>query len=186
MSEDVVEFNRSLAVGDVFWLAGDVDIPGQSEVGNGPFKVLYIARFDAPHSDTIDVIIASGRDDEIVQFKNTDQGPMLGLCCRRGVSGEPPAKRTPETVLRAMLKAYAGALPDAHLVFARAAPSSTRQEAAKQRQDFLERAVALLGFWTGNTILTGRPPTIFNNLLRADYEARMSGTRPLDSLPLEL
>lgn len=185
MSADVVEFNRSLAVGDVFWLDGNVDSHGQLEVGNGPFKVLYVARFDAPHSDTIDVIIASGRDKEIVQFKNTDQGPMLGLC-RHRVSGEPPAERTPETVLRAMLKAYAGALPDAYLVFARAAPSSTRQMAAKQRQDFLERAVALLGFWTGDTILTGGPPVIFNNPLRVDYESRMSGTRPLDAPPLEL
>lgn len=99
---------------------------------------------------------------------------------------ESPVGRTPETVLRAMLKAYADALPDAYLVFARAAPSSARQMAAKQWQDFLERATALLGFWAGNTILTGRPPSIFSNLLRADYEARLSGARPLDAPPLEL
>lgn len=79
-NEDVVEFNRYLAVGDVFWPSGDMDIPGHSEVGDGPFQVLYVARFDPPQDDVIDVIIASTlRAGDVVQFKNTDRDPMLGL-----------------------------------------------------------------------------------------------------------
>ena len=92
----------------------------------------------------------------------------------------PPVDRTPEVVLRAMLRAYEARAEAAHVADIRATCPALRhaRNRAQRANDVLH---AMLYWHMAGKDLEWDDPT-----LSADYEARLRGDRPLDAPPPEV
>ena len=90
------------------------------------------------------------------------------------------AERTPEVVLRAMLRAYEARAEAAHVADIRATCPALRhaRNRAQRANDVLH---AMLYWHMAGKDLEWDDPT-----LSADYEARLRGDRPLDAPPMEV
>lgn len=104
------------------------------------------------------------------------------------IESEPPAgpgdaalPRTPEVVLRAMLRAYEAAALDAARVYQRSPVDAEGEErayrAAVERVDDVREGLA--------ECLEDDDVVFVCESVGLDYEARLAGTRPLDALPPE-
>lgn len=95
-----------------------------------------------------------------------------------------PVERTPEVVLRAMLRAYEAGAIEAETAYMRTCPDVDAAVAALPEAE-------RLGFWCGrlrretaSVIAWGGSPNLVSEIA-ADYEARLCGERPLDAPPIE-
>lgn len=105
----------------------------------------------------------------------------------------PPVDRTPEVVLRAMLRAYEAATFDACLAYFRAEDSGSHEERARhERARFLHRQCDVIRREAAGVAAGYPDPVDFDaagetsERLMADYEARLRGDRPLDAPPMEV
>lgn len=119
-----------------------------------------------------------------------EDGTMMPLSEAIAQTANPaPVERTPETVLRAMLKAYEAAALDATVGFFRALKvgegtsdfSASVIDWQSRREIVFDTLAATLA---GAEEDRERVLNILS-LVRADYEARLAGTRPLDAPPME-
>ena len=119
-----------------------------------------------------------------------EDGTMMPLSEAIAQTANPaPVERTPETVLRAMLKAYEAAALDATVGFFRALKvgegtsdfSASVIDWQSRREIVFDTLAATLA---GAEEDRERVLNILS-LVRADYEARLAGTRPLDAPPPE-
>ena len=99
---------------------------------------------------------------------------------RIAFDGEEPVGRTPETVLRAMLRAYTDAAVAAEAEVLRASDPTLMQQARYYNAMDAEANMrsSLAQFLADGEIV----PWLTE---RTDYEARLSGARPLDAPPME-
>jgi len=101
-----------------------------------------------------------------------------------GRAGEPvPVERTPETVLRAMLKAYEAAALEAAVVFHRA--QKDKSSDTMTLSTFTVRAHQIVREMLAASIVNSDIQAMADRAQWGDYEARLSGAGPLDAPPLE-
>lgn len=94
---------------------------------------------------------------------------------------DPEPERTPETVLRAMLRAYEAALFAAHVAYMRGDKTfdgARRVDRLAADTDAVRGAAA----W----VAAGNAEVGLSEYRLADYTARLAGTRPLNAPPLEV
>jgi len=108
-------------------------------------------------------------------------------------SSRAEAERTPEVVLRAMLKAYEAAALAAHVGHFRSESNTPTERELYDRARLLNRqcevirrelAGVLAGFEDPVDFEVSGERTARSDDLMADYEARLRGERPLDAPPL--
>lgn len=105
----------------------------------------------------------------------------------RGIAVDmPPAERTPEVVLRAMLASYERAALDASIAYFRTAEGTGEEREARKRSIDLDACCANLRDAVASCLSNGNYEDILLvwGMLR-DYRARLAGTRPLNAPPLE-
>ena len=120
----------------------------------------------------------------------TEKGEAI-QAASRGDDGAPGAERTPETVLRAMLRAYEAAALNAEVAYLRTCPDVDAATRALVASDSIYDQYSRLRAETAALLAWGTerpnpPPGAHpRGALRLDYEARLSGTRPLNAPPLD-
>lgn len=129
--------------------------------------------------------VAEDAADDPALAVRTEAGPLCsahtpGIIADRIRALAKPVERTPETVLRAMLKAYEAAR-FAHLLAWERGEAFDRGRSGRVAvcADAIEKA--LLNVLAHD----GMPAWHEEHPCRADYEARLSGARPLDAPPME-
>jgi hypothetical protein len=93
-----------------------------------------------------------------------------------------PVERTPEIVLRAMLRAYEAALLDAHAAYM----CGERTFEAARRVDRLAADTVAVRYACAWVIAGHNDDVDLREHRLADYRARLRGDRPLDAPPLEV
>lgn len=105
-----------------------------------------------------------------------------GQCLADKQAEREAAPRTPETVLRAMLRAYEAAAFDAMAAYYRAEDGESEWARSDQLDDFVDE----LRVETAHLVAGYKGPDLTYPTVIADYEARLAGTRPLNAPPLEV
>jgi hypothetical protein len=95
------------------------------------------------------------------------------------------AERTPEVVLRAMLRAYEAAALEAMIEHHRAPPDSPEERKAHTRARRLHRDALGLRVEIAGLVCGFPMSADWDDASRTDYEARLRGERPLDAPPAE-
>lgn len=95
----------------------------------------------------------------------------------------PKAERTPETVLRAMLKAYEARILDIAVEYQRTGDPDIQDRQWYAEQDAEDVRAALAGLLANpdGAVLS----RLADDTMIVDYEARLAGTRPLNAPPME-
>lgn len=97
-----------------------------------------------------------------------------------------PAERTPEVVLRAMLKAYEAAALEIDVAYFRTDDGTPAEAVLGRASERADSALSNLRDATAASIVGNEPDIILRMWgLWPDYEARLSGARPIDAPPLE-
>jgi hypothetical protein len=108
---------------------------------------------------------------------------QCGQCLTDRQAWKAQQPRTPESVLRAMLRAYEQAAERAHVADMRASTAATR-DARSRAQRANDVVHAMLYEHLAGWNIVGDPAG--DTVLTADYQARMRGDRPLDAPPAEV
>lgn len=95
--------------------------------------------------------------------------------------------RTPETVLRGMLRAYTDAATDAETAYFRADELSADEARADALRSRLDEALVAIRGELGWLCANGEmdTPRDWPEWIGKDYEARLSGARPIDAPPAD-
>lgn len=103
----------------------------------------------------------------------------------RRLQAVPVVERTPETVLRAMVRAYTDAATDAEIDYFRADEMTRAEARADALRNCLDEAVMAIRGELGYLCARGEMDTSreWPEWVGKDYEARLSGEAPLDAPP---
>lgn len=113
-------------------------------------------------------------------------GHIPGVGYKWTVEPVEPVERTPEVVLRAMLRAYTDAGLAAEAGYFAADDSTAEEADAASRMTMIDGGIDIVRERLAR--LLSRPDDLndMGMVITADYEARLRGDRPLDAPPMEV